>query len=78
MARKSKRKVVREDKKVAWIIGIVIASVIIISILKERLNCRATAIDISKKALNIAKFNAKIHHLENKIKFFSQFIKFRN
>jgi hypothetical protein len=33
MARKSKRKVVKEDKKVAWIIGIVIASVIIISIL---------------------------------------------
>ena len=42
---------------------------IIISILKERLNCRATAIDISKKALNIAKFNAKMHHLENKINF---------
>mgnify|MGYP003304287572 CR=1 FL=1 len=30
---------------------------IIISIMKERLNCRATAIDISKKAINIAKFN---------------------
>ena len=42
---------------------------IIISILKERLNCRATAIDISKKALNIAEFNAKMHHLENKINF---------
>jgi hypothetical protein len=33
MARKPKRKVVKEDKKVAWIIGIVIASIIIISIL---------------------------------------------
>ena len=32
---------------------------IIISVLKERLNCQATAIDISKKAINIAKFNAK-------------------
>ena len=42
---------------------------IIVSIIKERLNCLATAIDISKKALNIAKFNAKMHHLENKIKF---------
>ena len=42
---------------------------IIISILKERLNCQATAIDISKKALNIAKFNAKMHHLINKINF---------
>ena len=42
---------------------------IIISILKERPNCFATAIDISKKALKVAKYNAKIHHLENKIKF---------
>ena len=41
----------------------------IISIMKERPNCIATAIDISKKALNIAKFNAKIHHLINKINF---------
>ena len=40
---------------------------IIISILKERVNCFATAIDISKKAINIAKFNAKMHHLSNKI-----------
>ena len=42
---------------------------IIISIIKERPNCIATAIDISKKALNIAKFNAKMHHLTNKINF---------
>ncbi|OCW82366.1 hypothetical protein AKH21_02785 [Pelagibacteraceae bacterium GOM-A5] len=42
---------------------------IILSILQERLNCCATAIDISKKALNIAKFNAKMHHLTDKIKF---------
>ena len=42
---------------------------IIISIIKERLNCLATAIDLSKKALNIAKFNAKMHHLINKINF---------
>ena len=38
-------------------------------ILKERLNCRATAIDISKKALNIAEFNAKMQQLKNRIKF---------
>ena len=37
--------------------------------MKERPNCIATAIDISKKALNIAKFNAKMHHIENKINF---------
>ena len=42
---------------------------IIVSIIKERPNCLATAIDISKKALNIAKFNAKMHHIENKINF---------
>ena len=42
---------------------------LIISIIKERPNCLATAVDISRKALNIAKFNAKIHHLTNKINF---------
>ena len=42
---------------------------IIISIIKDRPKCYASAIDISKKAINIAKFNAKMHHLENKIKF---------
>ena len=43
---------------------------IIISILKERKNFKGFAIDISKKAINIAKYNAKIHHLENRIKFY--------
>jgi len=42
---------------------------IIISILNERTKCKATAIDISNKAIKIAKTNAKLHHLENKIKF---------
>jgi len=42
---------------------------IIISIIKEREKCRATAIDISNKAIKVAKSNAKLHHLENKIKF---------
>ena len=42
---------------------------IIISILKERSKCKAIALDISFKALKIAKTNAKLHHLENKIKF---------
>ena len=42
---------------------------IIVSLLKERPNCVATAIDISKKALNVAKTNAKLHQLENKINF---------
>ena len=43
---------------------------LIVSLLKERPNCLATAIDISIEALKVAKFNAKLHHLENKIKFF--------
>ena len=43
----------------------------IISLLNERPNCYATAIDISKEALKVAKSNAKMHHLENKIKFFN-------
>ena len=42
---------------------------IIISIIKERVRCSATAIDICKKALKIAKFNAKMHHLKNNINF---------
>ena len=44
---------------------------LIISLLKERQKCIAIAIDISKEALKVAKFNAKMHHLENKIKFFN-------
>ncbi len=42
---------------------------IVISVLKERIKCKAIAIDISLKALNVAKTNAKLHQLENKIKF---------
>ena len=42
---------------------------IILSILKERPKCHGTAIDISKKALKVAITNAKMHHLQNKIKF---------
>ena len=42
---------------------------IVISLLKERSKCIATAIDISIKALNVAKTNAKLHQLENKINF---------
>ena len=44
---------------------------LVVSILKERYKCTAVAIDISNKALKVAKINAKLHHLENKIKFFN-------
>ena len=42
---------------------------IIISIIKERENCKATAIDKSLKALKVAKLNAEMHHVQKKIKF---------
>ncbi|MDC3179698.1 peptide chain release factor N(5)-glutamine methyltransferase [Candidatus Pelagibacter sp.] len=42
---------------------------IILSLVKERPKSRATAIDISTKAINVAKTNAKLHQLENKINF---------
>jgi len=42
---------------------------IILSVLLERKNCQAIGIDVSKKALNIAKYNAKIQHVKNRIKF---------
>ena len=37
--------------------------------LKRETKCRGTAIDISIKAINVAKTNAKLHQLENKINF---------
>ena len=42
---------------------------IILSILCERNKCYGVALDISKKALNVAKYNAKIQHIKNRIKF---------
>ena len=43
---------------------------ILLSILKERLNFYGTGIDISKKSVNISKFNAKQLNLTNRVKFF--------
>ena len=42
---------------------------ILISILLDRKNCKGTALDISKSAINTAKTNAKIQHVENRIAF---------
>ena len=42
---------------------------IIISILKERKRCYGVGIDISKNAVKLAKYNAKIQHIDNRIKF---------
>jgi len=42
---------------------------ILISILNERKKCFGVGIDISKKAVKLAKYNAKIQHIYNRIKF---------
>ena len=42
---------------------------ILLSILKERSNFYGTGIDISKKSINISKFNAKRLKLNNRVKF---------
>ncbi|MDA7695695.1 peptide chain release factor N(5)-glutamine methyltransferase [Candidatus Pelagibacter sp.] len=43
---------------------------ILLSILKERSNFYGTGIDISKKSINVSKYNAKQLNLTNRIKFF--------
>ena len=43
---------------------------ILLSILKERLNFYGTGIDISKKSINVSKFNAKQLNLSNRVKFY--------
>ena len=42
---------------------------LIISILLEKIKCRGTALDVSKKAIKVSKINAKMQHIENRIKF---------
>jgi release factor glutamine methyltransferase len=43
---------------------------ILLSILKERPNFYGTGIDISKKSINVSKFNTKQLNLKNRVKFF--------
>ena len=44
---------------------------ILLSLLKERPNFFGTGIDISKKSINISKYNAKILQLSNRVKFYN-------
>ena len=44
---------------------------ILLSILKERRNFIGIGIDISKKAINVARFNAKMYQLSNRVKFYN-------
>ena len=43
-----------------------------ISILKERPYCKCDAIDLSKNALKLAKINANLHQLSDRIKFYKR------
>jgi len=43
---------------------------ILLSLLKERPNFYGTGIDICKNSINISKYNAKMLHLKNRIRFF--------
>ena len=44
---------------------------IILSLLNERKKCKGVGVDISKNAIKLAKYNAKIQHIKNRIKFFN-------
>ena len=47
---------------------------VILSVLNERKKCYGVGLDISKKAINIAKHNAKIQQIKNRIKFINSSI----
>jgi len=44
---------------------------IIISILKDRKKSTGVGVDLSKNAIKLAKYNAKIQHIQDRIKFFN-------
>ena len=44
---------------------------LLLSILQERQKFFGTGIDISKNALKVARFNAKLQHLNNRVKFYN-------
>ena len=60
----------KDEKKLVLDIGTG-SGCIIISLAKERPNLYGSAIDISKKAIKVAKINAKIHQLGNRINFYN-------
>mgnify|MGYP003951564325 CR=1 FL=1 len=60
----------KNSKKKVLDIGIG-SGCILLSLLKERKNFFGIGIDISKKALNVANFNAKVHQLSNRVKFYN-------
>ena len=57
----------KNDKKNLLEIGVG-SGCLITSILKERENCSSIGIDSCHKAIEIAKINAKLHHIKNRLK----------
>ena len=57
----------KNQKKLILEIGIG-SGCVITSVLKDRKNCSAIGIDSCEKAIKIAKINAKLHQIENRIK----------
>ena len=57
----------KDQKKLILEIGIG-SGCVITSVLKDRKNCSAIGIDSCEKAIKIAKINAKLHHIKNRIK----------
>lgn len=47
---------------------------VLLSVLNERKKCYGIGLDVSKKAINIAKHNAKIQQMKNRIKFINSSI----
>ena len=47
---------------------------VLLSVLSERKKCYGIGLDVSKKAINIAKHNAKIQQIKNRIKFINSSI----
>ena len=64
-------KIFPKDKRLQLLDIGVGSGCILLSLLKERSNFFGTGIDISKKSINISKYNAKILQLTNRVKFYN-------
>tara|TARA_Y100001970_G_C14218503_1_gene851127 strand:- start:132 stop:974 length:843 start_codon:yes stop_codon:yes gene_type:complete len=64
-------KIYQSDKKLNFLDIGTGSGCLLLSILHERKNFTGYGIDISKKAINSAKFNAKLQHLSNRAKFYN-------
>ena len=65
-------KIIKEDQAKRLLDIGVGSGCLSISILKERQYCKCDAIDLSKNALKLAKINANLHQLSDRIKFYKR------